>query len=210
MTRLAALSSPGTSLPGVSSLVKFHLDPSEMALGISAVQGFVPSVQRHSTRRRALPPCRWCLRHSPGFPGCHDADPRLRGLVPQRRCRVPRVVLPTLGSRSPLQVLSSSGTRISLLASVDRSRRFRPLMALVLRTLTSPKGSPRSGPLACSVLRGRWFGARLRDLPPHSRFRAFDPLTQLSRRYQGLASGQLGSCVVPSGFFSVTARRRGL
>jgi hypothetical protein len=134
VTRLAALSSSGSSLPGVSSLVTFHLDPSEMALGISAVQGFVPSVQRHSTRRRALPPCRWCLRHSPGFPGCHGADPRLRGLLPQRRCRVPRVVLPTLGSRSPLQVLSSSGTRISLLASVDRSRRFRPLMALVLRT----------------------------------------------------------------------------
>jgi hypothetical protein len=166
--------------------VMFHLDPSEMALGISTVQGFVPSVQRHSTRRRALPPCRWCLRHSPGFPGCHDADPRLRGLVPQRRCRVPRVVLPTLGSRSPLQVLSSSGTRISLLAPVDRSRRFRPLMALVLRTLSSPKRTPRSGPLACSVLRGRWFGARLRDLPPHSRFRAFDPLTQLSRRCQSL------------------------
>lgn len=44
----------------------------------------------------------------------------------------------------------------------------------------------RSGPLAYSVLRGRWFGARLRDLPPHSRFRAFDPLTQLSRRCQSL------------------------
>jgi hypothetical protein len=91
-----------------------------------------------------------------------------------------------LGSRSPLQVLSSPGARISLLEPVDRSRRFRPLMALVRRTLTSPKRSPRSGPLAFSVLRGRWFGARLRDLPPHSRFRAFDPLTQLSRQYQGL------------------------
>lgn len=52
------------------------------ALGISSVQGFVPSVQRHPTRRRALPPCRWHLRHSPGFPGCHGADPRLRGLLP--------------------------------------------------------------------------------------------------------------------------------
>lgn len=112
---------------------------SGVALGISTVQGFVPSVQRHSTRRRALPPCRWCLRHSPGFPGCHGADPRLRGLLPQRRCRVPFVVLPTTGARSPLQVLSSSGTRISLLGPVDRSRRLLPLMALVLRTLTSPK-----------------------------------------------------------------------
>jgi hypothetical protein len=55
-----------------------------------------------------------------------------------------------------------------------------------LRTLTPPKRSPRSDPVAFSVLRGRRFGARLRDLPPHSRFRAFDPLTQLSRRYQGL------------------------
>lgn len=112
---------------------------SGVALGISTVQGFVPSVQRHSTRRRALPPCRWCLRHSPGFPGCHAADPRLRGLLPQRRCRVPFVVLPTYGARSPLQVLSSSGTRISLLGPVDRSRRLLPLVALVLRTLTSPK-----------------------------------------------------------------------
>jgi hypothetical protein len=34
--------------------------------------------------------------------------------------------------------LSSPGTRISLLEPVDRSRRFRPLVALVLRTLTSP------------------------------------------------------------------------
>jgi hypothetical protein len=49
------------------------------------------------------------------------------------------VVLPTPGSRSPLQVLSSPGTRISLLSPRDRSRRFLPLAALVLRTLTSPK-----------------------------------------------------------------------
>jgi hypothetical protein len=169
VTRLAALSSSGSSLPGVSSLVMFHLDPSEMALGISTVQGFVPSVQRHSTRRRALPPCRWCLRHSPGFPGCHDADPRLRGLVPQRRCWVPRVVLPTLGSRSPLQVLSSSGTRISPLE--HRPQPATPsTLGVGFRTLTPPKRSPRSDPVAFSVLRGRRFGARLRDLPPHSRF----------------------------------------
>jgi hypothetical protein len=51
-------------------------------------------------------------------------------------------------------------------------------MTLVLRALTPPKRSPRFGPLAYSVLRGRRFGARLRDLPPHSRFRAVDPLTQ--------------------------------
>jgi hypothetical protein len=87
---------------------------------------------------------------------------------------------PRIGSRSPLQVLPSPGTRISLSGPVDRSRRLLPLLALVLRTLTPPKRSPRSDSLAYSVLRGRWFGARLRDLPPHSRFRAFDPRSLLS------------------------------
>jgi hypothetical protein len=119
------------------------------------------------------------------FPGLPWRRPSTSRSSSTRRCWVPSWCYPLWSS------LPSSGFVLLWdpnlpLGTTDRSRRLLPLVALRLRTLTPPKRSPRSDPLACSVLRGRRFGARLRDLPPHSRFRAVDPLTQLSRRYQGL------------------------
>ena len=46
------------------------------------VQGLAPFAKRLPTRRRALPPCRYSPRCSPGFPSCHLTGARLRGFIP--------------------------------------------------------------------------------------------------------------------------------
>jgi hypothetical protein len=103
-----------------------------------------------------------------------------------RRCWVPSRFYPQLDLAPLFRFHPPLGPGSPPWRTPAEAGELLPLMVLVLRALTSPKRSPRFGPLACSVLRGRRFGARLRDLPPYSRFRAFDPLTQLSRRYQSL------------------------
>jgi hypothetical protein len=70
-------------------------------------RGFSPHVSPPSFRR-ARPPCRWTLGHSPTEAGCHTQAPRLRGFLPREGALNMPWGLATTLSRSPPRVLVSS------------------------------------------------------------------------------------------------------
>lgn len=99
------------------------------ALGISSVQGFVPSVAAPADSSPAAPSMPFANRHSPGFPSCHDA--RFDSEVFLRAEMLGSfAVLPARELAPLFRFQSSSGTRNSSLAPSAAHRQRLPLMTL--------------------------------------------------------------------------------
>jgi hypothetical protein len=86
----------------------------------SARSGVFPLAKRLPTRGGVLPPCRYRRAHSPGLPGCHEHEARLRGLVPRPRSVVVKSgVSQTGATRSPLRVPYARRSERSCVCSTD-------------------------------------------------------------------------------------------
>ena len=175
-SRPACLASRPQALPyrGFSSLAFAGPTHSGPCSGSLLSRGLSPPCSALPTRRRALPPCRCFGHHSPSFPGCRRAKGRLRGLLPLRRCGVPLWFYPRKSSL-PSSGFASPRTQPPPCSAYPKAG-TPSAHGVLSRILGRIETRPCLRPLASSVLRGRWFSSLSPRLPPHSRFRAADPL----------------------------------